>query len=371
MPAILTIFTYLLILGMVAGFFMHRSDYCLAGAFRDLFLFRSVHRLFSLVFLVAVSALLFELFNRLGWLPAYPFPWFSQPSLSNLLGGFIFGVGMVLAGGCVVGVLYKFGGGSLLAGVAIVGLFVGSGIYAEFHSGWVAFAQATRLHNTAVTLPQLTGTSTLPWALLLVVTGAYFSWRWWQKEGGRPGIRAEGYIPLWITAVALAVIGSGSVLVAGVPLGVTTSYAKIAAWFETIIAPEHVGKLAFFTMQPASLSLPGLPGVMTGGAGPQWDVVALVQYPLIIGIIVGAMISAMLLGEFRFPRRLPWRQVVVVFTGGVVMALGSRMAPGCNVWHLMGGLPMLGLQSLLFVAGLLPGAWVGGVVLERIIVRGE
>lgn len=369
MPVILTIFTYLLILGMVAGFFMHRSDYCLAGAFRDLFLFRSVHRLYSLVFLVAVSAFLFELFNRLGWLPAYPLPWFSQPSLSNLLGGFIFGVGMVLAGGCVVGVLYKFGGGSLLAGVAIVGLFVGSGIYAEFHSGWVAFAQATRLHDTAVTLPQLTGTGTLPWALLLVVTG-FFSWLWWKKEGGRPGTRAEGYIPLWITAIALSLVSAGSVLVVGVPLGVTTSYAKIAAWFEQLFVPGHVEKLSFFTMQPASLPLPGVSGVMTGGAGPQWDVVALVQYPLIIGIVAGAMISAMLLGELRFFRRLSRQQVFVVFLGGVVMALGSRMSPGCNIWHILGGLPMLSLQSLLFVAGLFPGAWVGGMVLERIIVRG-
>jgi len=371
MPATLTIFAYLLILGMVAGFFMHRSDYCLAGAFRDFFLFRATHRLYSLVFLVAVSALLFETFNHLGGLPAYPFPWFSQPSLSNVLGGFIFGVGMVLAGGCVVGVLYKFGGGSLLAGVALVGLCVGSGIYAEFHPAWVTFARATRLHDTAVTVPQLAGTDSWPWALLLVAIGAVFSWRWWKQAGGRPGSRAEGYIPLWITAIALSIISTGSALVVGVPIGVTTSYAKIAAWFEQLFAPGHVEKISFYTLQPASLSLPGFSGVMTGGAGPHWDVVALVQYPLIIGIVAGAMLSALLLGELRFFRRLPRRQVIVVFSGGVVMALGSRMSPGCNIWHLLGGLPMLSLQSLLFVVGLLPGAWVGGRVLEQIIARGE
>jgi hypothetical protein len=89
---------------------------------------------------------------------------------------------------------------------------------------------------------------------------------------------------------------------------------------------------------------------------------------LILGIIGGAWLSAHLLGEFRIIWKIPFRQVGMVFSGGVIMALGSRMSPGCNVWHLWGGLPLLTLQSLLFVVGLLPGAWLGGIALQRILI---
>ena len=119
--------------GLMAGFVMHRSDFCLAGAFRDWFLFKDGRRLRALVLLMTVSAIGFELLRLTGGLPYYPFPWFAPPGLTNLLGGCLFGIGMVLAGGCVVGVLYKAGSGSMPAIVAILGLLTGSAVYAEFH----------------------------------------------------------------------------------------------------------------------------------------------------------------------------------------------------------------------------------------------
>ena len=78
---------------------------------------------------------------------------------------------------------------------------------------------------------------------------------------------------------------------------------------------------------------------------------------------------ALLLGEFIPYHRLPWRQYVSVIVGGVLMGLASRMAPACNVWHIMGGLPLFAFSSMLFVAGVLPGAWLGGIVLSRWVIR--
>jgi hypothetical protein len=56
-------------------------------------------------------------------------------------------------------------------------------------------------------------------------------------------------------------------------------------------------------------------------------------------------------------------------TGGLLLGLAARMAPSCNVWHLWGGVPILAMQSLLFLAGLLPGAWIGARLLTRFVVR--
>ncbi|HYQ48325.1 MAG TPA: hypothetical protein VEP69_04600, partial [Thermodesulfovibrionales bacterium] len=46
----------------------------------------------------------------------------------------------------------------------------------------------------------------------------------------------------------------------------------------------------------------------------------------------------------------------------------SRIAPTCNVWHLLGGLPILSASSILFTAGLFPGAWIGGLILTRAVL---
>lgn len=356
-----------LMIGLLAGFFMHRSDFCLAGAFRDLFLFRTGRMIRVLVLLVVVSAVLFEMTRLFGWLPYYPFPNFFRPSLANLVGGVLFGLGMVLAGGCVVGVLYKMGGGSVLAGIALLGLLAGSALYAEFHPWWANVGKATLLHDQAVTLPQLTGTHPLWWVIALVVFGGGLCWRWRRDWVLPSGTKVAGYIPPWVTALVLAGLGVLSVLGTGMPMGVTTPYAKAAAFLEPLVAPEHVASLKFFTTQSLHYRLPLGGPELSGGAGPVFDVMALIQGPLIIGIVFGALISAWLLGEFRPRWHLPGRQVGMVFAGGVIMALGSRMTPGCNVWHLLGGLPLFTMQSLLFVVGLLPGAWLGGKLLQRLV----
>jgi hypothetical protein len=105
----------------------------------------------------------------------------------------------------------------------------------------------------------------------------------------------------------------------------------------------------------------------SGGAGPNFDVVAILQLPLILGIIGGSWLSAQLLDEFKVVWKVPFNQGSMAFAGGIIMALGSRMSPGCNVWHLWGGVPQLTMQSLLFVGGLLPGAWLGGKILQRVL----
>jgi uncharacterized membrane protein YedE/YeeE len=139
-----------LLLGLVAGFVMHRSDYCVAAMFRDLFLFRTAAMLRILLWQIVVTMVFFEIARRLGWLPLYPFPLLGSPSLANVAGGFLFGIGMVLAGGCVVGTLYKMGAGSVASGLAFVGLILGSGLYAEFHPWWGAFSKLAAMAETVV-----------------------------------------------------------------------------------------------------------------------------------------------------------------------------------------------------------------------------
>lgn len=358
----------LTVVGLLAGFLMHRSDFCMTAAFRDLFLFKSLRMARPLVLLVSFSALLFELCRLAGALPSYPFPWFGPPAGVNFFGGVVFGLGMVMAGGCVVGVLYKAGAGNQLALVALLGLLAGSALYAEIHEWWVPLASRTAFATSAVTLPQWFGLAASGPVIVLVMAGGFCCWRWRQAGHWADRNAAEGFIPLWMTACGLAVLNVGTVLLCGLPMGVTTSYAKAVAWLESWLIPGHMASLLYFTAAPVQHALP-IDGVMrSGGAGPFFDIVAVVQVPLLLGILGGGWLSARLLDELQLVRGVPFNQVSLAFAGGIVMALGSRMAPGCNVWHLWGGLPLLTMQSLLFTVGLLPGAWLGGRILQRVLV---
>ena len=267
-------------------------------------------------------------------------------------------------------VLYKAGGGSMPAVVAILGLFAGSAVYAEFHPAWVQFSGAHAWHEQAVTLPQLIAMDQGWGVIAVVLLGGVCCWYWWRLGLWRTPLQsAEGYLPLWQAALLLAGAGLLSVLGTGMPMGVTTSYAKAAAFFEGLVAPGHAQQLSYFTAQPIRYLLPYGGPQLSGGAGALFDVVALIQFPLIAGILIGAAVSAIRLGEFQLHWRLSWQQAIRRSTWALAVCPGSRMTPGCNVWHLLGGLPLLTLQSLLFLLGLLPGAWVGGQLLVKLSTR--
>ena len=353
-------------IGSAAGFVMHRSDFCLAGAFRDLFLFRQGRMLRVLLLLAVVAMPLYEVGRLLGLL-AVPFPLFGPPSLVNPLGGLLFGIGMVLAGGCVVGTLYKMAAGRLTSLVAFAGLLAGSTLYAEIHPWWAKLARRGTL-SASVTLPQMLDLSPALLLAPLAVVVCFFLCRWWQQGLLHQESYAEGHLQPWKAALWLALLSCASALVVGMPMGVTTAYAKLAGMLEALVVPGHVANLAFFATEPLNFIHPlwGIP--LRGGPGPRLDGIALAQFPLIAGILCGSACSALRLGEWRFYTRVPIKQCLWAFVGGTLMGLSARMAPACNVWHLMGGLPILAGQSLLFVAGLFPGAWLGSRLLRKFVI---
>ncbi len=356
-----------LLIGLSAGFVMHRSSFCLTAVFRDLVLFRDPFMLRTLALLVVASMILFEGARRLGIIPFYPFPLLGRPSISQAVGGAAFGAGMVLSGGCVVGTLYRMGAGQTTSLCAFVGLVLGSGLYAAIHPAWAGLARALALPGTAATLPALLGVDPGTLVLLVALPSAAVFLRW--RAGGKwaRNARAEGYLQPWAAALILAFLGLSSYVLVGMPIGVTTSYAKMAAWTDRALFGGHLAGTSFFRTVPLDTVNPLTGAVLRGGPGPVFDAIAAIQIPVIAGIALGGTLSAASLGEIGFLRPAPTRQLLAAFAGGAVMGIASRLAPGCNVWHLMGGLPVFAVPSLLFLAGLIPGTWLGARAMVRIL----
>lgn len=367
-PPFVFIMLVSLALGLATGAILYRSDFCLAGMFRDLFLFKRADMLRMLLLLVVAGMALFETARLLGLLPLYPFPLLYAPTAANLIGGFLFGLGMVLAGGCVVGTLYKMGAGSIPSALTFAGLIVGSALYAEIHPQWKAFIAGTTFLKGRITLPQILRIEpTLP-ILAAVLAGGAVLLRWGRQGKLRRSSPARGYLQPWIAALLLTGIGLLSWSLIGMPLGVTSSYAKIAGYLESLFFKDHVLQSAYFQAVPLDCVHPLTGARLQGGGGPRFDAIAAIQFPLVAGIILGSALAAGLVGELRFRFAIPPRQAASALAGGIIMGLASRMAPTCNVWHLMGGLPILAASSLLFLAGLLPGAWAGSRLLTAWVI---
>jgi uncharacterized membrane protein YedE/YeeE len=99
------------------------------------------------------------------------------------------------------------------------------------------------------------------------------------------------------------------------------------------------------------------------------------QWMLVIGILVGAFISAQLSGEFRatwipqmwassFGSGIAMRWIVALI-GGVLIGLGARWAGGCTSGHGISGTLQLAVSSWVAVMGF----FIGGIVTAVAIYR--
>jgi uncharacterized membrane protein YedE/YeeE len=140
--------------GVAYGMMLQYGRFCFASASRDLFAARvprmAVGIMIALVFFSIVQALLSS--AKMNVFHPAPF------GIHMLISGIVFGVGMVLAGGCASGSLYKIGEGNGTSLVAVViGLSLGQAIFVDFEwfdrflpKAWTLSALSKRLPDNIV-----------------------------------------------------------------------------------------------------------------------------------------------------------------------------------------------------------------------------
>jgi len=157
------------IFGLVFGFVLQRSQFCFVSGFSNFYIFRYGHMLKGILAGIAIATVGFAIIMYQlvpdpgsGNIPATahvaPLGWHL------VLAGLIFGVGMILAGGCIVGSLYRIGEGAVQAMVSLLGILIGMAFLLHTWDWWWPnyISQAPR-----VWLPQLIG---WPGAVLLTLT---------------------------------------------------------------------------------------------------------------------------------------------------------------------------------------------------------
>jgi len=306
------------------------------SAFRDIILMKDYTLLKAVGVAILVAMIGFAIMDKTGVITINPVPFFWG---ALMVGGFVFGIGMVVAGGCASGITYRLGEGMIGAmmavlGLTLVGLMTSKGI---LHPAVTALRGATTVTLADGSAPTLANLAGVPfWLMALIIAG-----------------------------VALVVWGvvtkkSGEQTEAGEKLSVFQNvFKKGWGWKAAGIVIGSINIIAFYSSATAGRMYPlGICGgywsttntLLTGVNQMNWLSL------MLLFTILGAFVAAKIAGEFRF-RAPPPKTLVQTFFGGVIMGFGAAMAGGCNITHVLSGVPQLAVSSILGGAFLIFGCW--------------
>ena len=363
-------------IGVAFGVILQRSRLCFAGAFRDLIISGDGRMLRAILVGLAVATIgMSFLMARFVPDPSFgalpPGAHIQTVGFATVAGGVIFGIGMVLAGGCVSGTLWRMGEGYLNSWVAMGGILVGLWAGTKTWTWWwdhdISKREATWLPTNLGMLPSIA-------IVLAAIGGLYMAVLWWElREPRMPEPAAKPLPPAFTVREHLGQTwtrwfgGRGwSYLTGAVALALLSTFAY------NIQAPLGVtGGLGLWADRVASgFNVSGLPlkgGDMlagcTAGVGAKW---LTIRTMTMTGLVMGAFTASVLAGEFkiRFSRQaIRYPQMLA---GGLLMGYASVLAVGCTIGAFFSSIPSLALSGWLFGFSLFAGAFVGVRLIRKL-----
>ncbi len=172
--------------GIAFGFILQRARFCFTASMRDPMLTGMTSLARAVLVAFAITTLGFAAIKYGFFVRGLPIPgqgYVVPISFATLAGGFIFGIGMVIAGGCASGTLMRVGEGFTMQMISLVFFIIGS-FWGAHDFGW--WTRTFIAGGKSVFLPDYFG-----WfgavALQLIVIAALFilADRWEEKRTTR------------------------------------------------------------------------------------------------------------------------------------------------------------------------------------------
>jgi uncharacterized membrane protein YedE/YeeE len=95
------------------------------------------------------------------------------------------------------------------------------------------------------------------------------------------------------------------------------------------------------------------------------------QTILNVGLMAGVLLSVALAAEFRIKRIKSGRQIIMGIIGGILMGYGARLALGCNVGAMIGGIASQSLHGWIFALFLFFGSLAGSILVRRCFSKNQ
>jgi uncharacterized membrane protein YedE/YeeE len=287
------------------------------SAFRDVIFVNDITLLRAWLLALAIAIIGSNGLEALGFLGDDGLARQTFAPIAAIVGGYIFGLGIVMAGGCGSGVLYKQGEGTFAAFVAMLGF--GLSLIASYHGPLQPLMQFLKSYKLPITvggeelgnpaLWDLFGGPDYKWIIIAVVVGIMLPVILKGKPFGKQPKKGWSW-SLGGLLVGLVIIGAW-----------WTSYQ----WGGRARGLSFSGPLAesmFFFLTGDSGAKSDQLFSIFGYGSISWSSL------YILGVPLGAYISAKGLGEFKLTTPREATELLRVFFGGVVMGIGGALAGG-------------------------------------------
>lgn len=329
-----------LLAGGFFGFILQRGRFCMNSAFRDTIFIKDMTLFHAYCVALAVMLIGSQALQDLGIIHLKAQSFYP---LANILGGYIFGLGIVLAGGCGSGITYRVGEGQLASWVAVLGFFLGigattNGILKPVYD----LLRSVKVGEGALTLHGMAGGEdnlAIKWGIILVISAICLGFATKSKPFSIK--KSKGFY--WsVTALLVGISG------------------VITFW-----ASEYWGSPGFargmnFTTPTGEFFFTLLTGDAHSKFFPMYDLFGLkVTWAefYYVGVPLGAFISAKILKEFIWKTPRDPKELLTVLGGSVMMGFGAATAGGCNIGQALTGAVTLSVGSIAATIAIILGNW--------------
>ncbi len=343
-----------LLIGVCFGSLAHRVHFCTMGAVADIINMNHWSRMRMWVLAMATAILFtqsaelvfnWKLTNSMYHLPKLLW-------LSHIIGGALFGVGMVQASGCAGKTLIRFGAGNLksLAVLIVMGLFALitlKGLIAVFRVQWLeqlffTFSSVqtldTVLYTWLVTLYQ----TPMPWVLIAIKLCPSLVLIYWvlcHPEGRKKKTLVGGIgIGLCISAAWALSLGPG--FLEEDPETLEPRFLKTynnRPESLSFVAPiaHFLEWLIYFSDGSRRLTL----GVASA-----------------VGVALGAFLNAKITQQFRVESFQNSRDFTRHLSGAALMGIGAVLGLGCSIGQGITGISTLSIGAIITLIAMIMGA---------------
>ena len=335
------------------GAIANKTNFCTMGAVSDWVNMGDKNRLRAWFLAIGVAILGSQLLQAQGYIDLNKSIYLSANFgwLGHLLGGFLFGVGMTLGGGCGQRTLVRVGGGNLKS--LVVMLLMGITAYMTLR-GLLALVRLNVIEVTNIDLAARNITDQSMATLIQAVTGA-------------TDAKAVRWIVAGITGLGFTIYALANSefrrsfrnLFAGVSIGLFI----VAGWYIT-------GKIGFDEFEPVRLEsytfvapvAENVNYLMTfTGSTINFGIAA------VFGIIAGSFLYAVLSGNFHIETFSSRGDMVNHIFAGVLMGFGGVIALGCTIGQGVTGMSTLALGAVITLTMIIFGAALTMKVLYHLV----
>jgi len=359
------------VIALIMGAVANKTNFCTMGAVSDWVNMGDTGRMRAWVLAIAVGVLGVMALEAAGMVNVTnTFPPYRQmnfPWLENVLGGLLFGIGMVYGSGCGNRTLVRIGGGNLksvlvLAVIAVIAYYMvnpfpGSDktLYSLLFYPWTSPTAVTLATNQDLGA-MLFGDDAATGRVVMgaVIGGLLLVWAFKSADFRSSFDNILGGLVIGLAVLAAWYVTSNVMVNAD---GETMSLQSYVQSWDFYAPADAVKPASTAALAPQSFTFINPMGQTLGYAMNGFDS-SLLTFGImaLAGVILGSLLWSLVSRSFRIEWFASGRDFVNHLIGATLMGFGGVLAMGCTIGQAITGFSTLALGSILTFIAIVLGA---------------